>query len=213
MRDSKANARDVSLTARIVRQFRQPTGITGRLAGWIMANRPSNRLRNMRTLDLLKLAPSDTVLEIGYGPGFAIELASQRVCTGHVVGIDHSAVMHAQASRRNARAIAAGIVTLHIGHAGDFAVRLMRFDKIYSVNVVQFWSDPTRVFATLRQLLNPGGTIATTFMPRVGNSKARQAEAKAAALRKLMHELDFREVETHWLTSKPAPAFCLVAKA
>jgi 2-polyprenyl-3-methyl-5-hydroxy-6-metoxy-1,4-benzoquinol methylase len=101
------------------------------------------------------------------------------------------------------------------GSAGDInalGARLQRFDKIYSVNVVQFWSDPAQVFATLRELLNPSGTIATTFMTRVGNSKAIQAEAKAAALTMLMHELDFRQVETHWLTSDPAPAFCLVAK-
>jgi cyclopropane fatty-acyl-phospholipid synthase-like methyltransferase len=213
MRESKADTERAGLSARVVRQFRQPTGSAGRLAGWIMATRPSNRLRNTRTLDLLDLASCDSVLEIGYGPGIAIELAARQVRTGRVVGIDHSAIMHAQASRRNSRAIAAGIVTLHIGDVDELDARLQRFDKIYSVNVVQFWSDPMRVFATLRQLLNPGGAIATTFMPRIGNSKARQAETKAAALTMLMHELDFRHVETHWLTSDPAPAFCLVAKA
>lgn len=213
MRESKANAERAGLSARVVHQFRQPTGNVGRLAGWIMATRPSNRLRNTRTLDLLELSTCDSVLEIGYGPGIAIELASRRVRTGRVVGIDHSAIMYAQARRRNARAIAAGVVRLHIGDVTELDSRLQRFDKVYSVNVVQFWPDPARVFATLRQLLNPGGTIATTFMPRVGNSKARQAQAKAAALTMLMHELDFRQVDTHWLTSDPAPAFCLVAKA
>lgn len=110
------------------------------------------------------------------------------------------------------RAIATGIVTAQFGDIHERHARLPRFDKIFAVNVVQFWSDPTRVFAALNQLLNPGGAIATTLMPRVGNSKARQAEAKAAALTMMMYELGFRPFEAYWLIGGLAPAFCLVAK-
>ncbi len=192
-----------------VRQFRQPTGTAGRLAGWIMAARPSNRLRNRRTLELLQLAPTDTVLEVGYGPGFG----AARLRESRLYGLDHSAVMHAQAVRRNARDIAAGKVILRTGDVVAAAAELPRFGKIYSVNVVQFWPDPRRVFTRLAELLKPSGTIATTYMPRVGSNKDGQAATKAEELTMLLREIGFDHIETHWLTDRPAPAFCVVARS
>ena len=91
-----------------VRQFSRPTGLFGRLAGLIMATRPSNLERNMRTLALADIQPDDRVLEIGFGPGIAIERAAELAKRGKVIGVDHSELMLRQASRRNAIAIAGG---------------------------------------------------------------------------------------------------------
>jgi hypothetical protein len=49
----------------LIKQFGRPSGFVGRLAGWSMARRPSNRQRNQWTVDLLRLTPGDRVLEIG----------------------------------------------------------------------------------------------------------------------------------------------------
>jgi hypothetical protein len=54
-------------------QFGNPHGLGGRIAGWIMATRPSNKERSAWAIDLLDPQPDDAVLEIGYGPGVAIE--------------------------------------------------------------------------------------------------------------------------------------------
>ena len=54
-------------------QFGNPHGPLGRLAGRIMATRGSNIERNRWTVDLLELKPHHRVLEVGYGPGLAIE--------------------------------------------------------------------------------------------------------------------------------------------
>jgi ketosteroid isomerase-like protein len=48
-----------------VRQFRRPEGPLGRLAGWIMAARPSNRSRSRATVALLDIGAGDRVLELG----------------------------------------------------------------------------------------------------------------------------------------------------
>ena len=92
-------------------QNRQPTGAAGRVAAWEMTLRPSNRQRSAWVVSLLNVQPADQVLEIGFGPGLAIA-ALVRAGAGQVYGIDHSAVMLRQASRRNAAAIRAGRVTL-----------------------------------------------------------------------------------------------------
>jgi SAM-dependent methyltransferase len=99
----------------IYAQFSKPTGVLGRVAGWIMAKRPSNRARNRWTVELLDVEPSDRVLELGFGPGLSIDLIAQRVFNGSVVGIDHSTVMLEQALLRNRRWVALGRVHLYEG--------------------------------------------------------------------------------------------------
>jgi ubiquinone/menaquinone biosynthesis C-methylase UbiE len=198
------------LEALVAAQLRQPAGQLGRLAGWIMANRPSNRLRNRRTLDLLDLAPGDRVLEIGYGPGFAIELASRRLPQATIVGWDHSAEMFHQAARRNAAAVAAGRVSLRVGDVLSLPHSQPSFDKIFSVNVVQFWPDPAAVLTKLNAVLVPGGRLATTFMPRVGRDKPGQARAHARELSRLLDDAAFTQQEVHWIELSPVPVVCIV---
>ena len=88
----------------VIGQAHQPRGAAGSVNGWMFAHRPSNRQRNCWAVSLLDVQPTSQVLEIGFGPGVAVaELV--RAGAGHIYGIDHSAVMLRQASRRNAAAI------------------------------------------------------------------------------------------------------------
>ena len=90
----------MSLGAKFAAQFRRPEGRLGAFAGWIMANRGSNRQRNDWTVELLEIAPGDRVLEFGCGPGLALAAAAARATSGRLVGIDHSSVMIEQARAR-----------------------------------------------------------------------------------------------------------------
>jgi 16S rRNA C967 or C1407 C5-methylase (RsmB/RsmF family) len=99
---------------RVARAFAQPRGLSGSAAGWIMGHRYSNVRRSRWVVDLLDVQPTDHVLEIGFGPGVAIAELAERVTAGRVVGVDSSPVMLRQARRRNAAAIAAGLVRLHM---------------------------------------------------------------------------------------------------
>lgn len=56
-------------------------------------------------VSLLDVRPTERVLEVGFGPGVAIAALAARATRGDVYGVDHSEVMVAQASRRNAAAI------------------------------------------------------------------------------------------------------------
>src|SRR5215207_1522053 len=95
------------LRHRIVSQFMHPRGLAGRVVGWEMRLRPSNRKRNVWAVSLLDVQPTHRVLEIGFGPGVAIRELARRATRGQVVGIDRSEVMRAQAARRNAAEIRA----------------------------------------------------------------------------------------------------------
>jgi len=61
-----------SIGSTIVQQFGKPSGPLGVLAGLIMRMRASNRVRNLRTVELLEIQPADRVLEVGFGPGLAV---------------------------------------------------------------------------------------------------------------------------------------------
>ena len=84
----------------VMTQFVRPHGFAGRLAGWEMALRPSNRKRNRWAADLLDVQPQDHILEIGFGPGLAIRELARRATGGFVLGIEHSEVMVRQATCR-----------------------------------------------------------------------------------------------------------------
>ena len=68
----------------IYSQFGRPRGIVGRLVGMILAY--ENRERNEWAVGLLDLKPDDRVLEIGFGPGLAIEQMASIVTRGLVAG-------------------------------------------------------------------------------------------------------------------------------
>src|SRR5262245_38279780 len=86
-------------------QFTRPTGLFGRVVGWILASRSSNRRRNVWSVSLLDVQRHDRVLEIGFGPGIAVREISRIAVDGYVCGLDHSKEMVRQATKRNAAAV------------------------------------------------------------------------------------------------------------
>ena len=201
----------MSLRQNIVGQFKQPHGSLGQIAGFIMARRPSNIERNQWTLDLLDLRSDDRILEIGFGPGIAIETASQIATKGMIVGIDHSQTMLHQARKRNAAAIGEGRVQLHLGSVSELPPSDQLFDKIFSANVVQFWTEPVSVFKSLHQRLAPGGTIATTYMPRHSGATSADSHRKADEVVTFLQEAGFSRVDVKERPLKPVSVICVLA--
>jgi ubiquinone/menaquinone biosynthesis C-methylase UbiE len=70
----------------------------------------THRTRNTWVLSLLELQAEDRVLEVGFGPGTAIEHVARLATRGFVAGIDPSEVMLRQASGRNRNHIRQGRV-------------------------------------------------------------------------------------------------------
>lgn len=147
-------------------QFGRPTGFLGSVAGFMMARTPSNLDRIRWTLSLLDVKPNDRVLEVGFGPGVAIELLSKIATRGFVAGIDHSDEMVRHATKRNADAIRGGRIVLCRASASAPPAFNEFFDKILTINSIHFWNDPVECLRNLRKLLRPGGLMAVTLQPR-----------------------------------------------
>ncbi len=202
----------MSLRTTIISQFRKPSGLLGEIAGLVMANRPSNVQRNRWTVDLLNLKPEHRVLEIGCGPGLALEACATHVTQGSVLGVDHSATMARQASHRVRNEIASGTAAvLQIG-ADELHTLRGSFDRAFSLNVIQFVPDIDRLFTDVAKLLAPRGMVATTYQPRSKNLTREQALGMADRTKMAMLSAGFSAITLHELELRPFPAVCVTGR-
>lgn len=196
----------------LVGQFSRPYGLLGAVAGRIMSKRGSNVDRNLWLVDLLDLDADCRVLEVGPGPGVALEATTAVVSAGTVVGLDHSEVMLRQAARRNRTAIADGRLALVRGEAQALPTLLGRFDRIYSMNVWQFWSDQERVIAGLAAQLSPGGRLAIGFQPRHKGATSADADAAGRCLSDQFAEAGLVDIDRHNLDLQPTPVTAVIGR-
>lgn len=168
------------IKAQLVKQFSNPHGPLGHVAGRIMATRSTNVERNRWMVDLLDPAPDGNVLEIGHGPGLAIEAIWPRLTTGHVLGVELSDLMSRAAEHRNRLGVENGKASFRIGDAQQLPDDLSGFDLIYGINVSMFWTDPAATIAELGSRLEPGGRLTLSYMPPPTSDES--AHAVGAAL-------------------------------
>ncbi len=104
--------------------------------------------------------PGEHVLDIGCGTGTTtLELARLVGHSGHVTGIDVSAPMLAEASRRVEDA-GLGNVSFEVGDAADHRFEPGRYDAVFSRMGIMFFVEPVAGFTNLRRALRPGGRLS-----------------------------------------------------
>jgi cyclopropane fatty-acyl-phospholipid synthase-like methyltransferase len=202
----------MSLRSVIVGQFERPHGLLGRLAGLIMATRPSNRRRNQWTVELLALQPGHRILEIGCGPGFALKACAEKAPGAYVIGIDHSDVMVSQARQRLAGEIKTGRADVQVAGLFDGSLDAETYDRVYSLNVVQFFSDMEEGFRRIHKCLVSGGKVATTYQPRSKNPSRGNALEMAARIETTMKAVGYVDVKRFELPLQPVPAISVVGR-
>jgi ubiquinone/menaquinone biosynthesis C-methylase UbiE len=204
--------RQAGLVATVVSQFAKPRGLVGRVVGVILANRGSNVRRSRWTVELLRISPADRVLEIGCGPGVALKASLERLEDGVAVGVDHSDVMIAQARRRNAKAVRRKRLKLIVGTIDELPASEPPFDRIFSINVIQFVADKESFIKACAKRLAPNGVLATTFQPRGTKPTREAALAMAHTLAQLMAKAGLTGARTEILELKPVPAVCVLGE-
>jgi ubiquinone/menaquinone biosynthesis C-methylase UbiE len=198
--------------SRIAGQFARPRGLFGRFVGLILANRSSNVRRGRWTVDLLGLSPGNRVLEIGCGPGVALEACLKIVGDeGAAVGVDHSDVMISVARRRNLAAVQKTRLKLVTGTIDALPADEGPFDRIFSINVIQFIADKEAFVAGCTKRLAPNGVLATTYQPRINPSR-EAALAMAKTLAAVKARAGLTKIRTEILELKPVPAICVLAQ-
>lgn len=193
----------------ILAQFRRPSGPLGMLAGFIMANRASNRRRNAWTVEMLAPGAGERMLELGCGPGLAVRAALDRGAR-FVLAFDHSPEMIRQAGLRCRDDVAAGRAAFRLGSLDRLRPEDGPFDAALMVNVAQFLPNRAEAFARIARALRPGGRLAVTHQPRQPGATAADAGAFAAKIRQDLSDAGFGDIAEHTLPLKPVPAVCVV---
>jgi ubiquinone/menaquinone biosynthesis C-methylase UbiE len=189
-------------------QFGNPTGWLGDLVGRVMAT--SNASRSRWVLSLLGIEPQHHVLEVGFGPGMDIERTAAIATEGIVAGIDHSPTMLRMASERNARSITEGRVHLEIASATRLPFDGGSFDRIFSINCVQFWPDLASGIVEARRVLRPGGRLAIAIQPRKRGATPADTLSWRDRLEAAMRAAGFVGLELFVARTRPVPTTCVV---
>jgi len=161
------------------RMFGRPQGALGRLGGVIMAR--TNADCAAWVAELLEIEPGDSVLEVGFGPGIAIQRVSELAPAGNVAGIDQSREMVEQARARHANAIQSGRVDLRYGSVESLPFEYNSFDKALAINSMQVWPDAAAGLREMRRVMKSEGRIALGFTRYSGQANRGLTEALRAA--------------------------------
>ena len=202
----------MGLRERLVRQFGDPSGALGKVVGFIMSHRLSNLERISWAVSLLNVRPTDCVLEIGYGPGIAIQILGRLATEGFVYGVDRSQLMFEQAARRNKKLTGAGRVGLMVASASRLPSFDRRIDKVLDINSFQFWDDQVAVLAEIRERLSSGGIIAIAHQPRSHGATEQDTMKAGQRISGHLSAAGYQEVRVEIKHMKPVPVVCVIGK-
>jgi SAM-dependent methyltransferase len=164
------------LLHRFFHQFHRPSGPFGHVAGWMLAAK-GDRARPL--VAAAELQPTDAVLDIGCGPGVALDLASYEVPRGRALGVDPSEVMVRQARRRTRKA---ANVTVERAAAEALPAEDATFDVVWAINTFHHWDDREAGLAEVRRVLAPGGRFLVVEQQRHGRTGSALPDDRAEAM-------------------------------
>jgi ubiquinone/menaquinone biosynthesis C-methylase UbiE len=150
----------MGLNSFIARQLANPIGFGGKLVSFFM-NR-QNRPMYEETLRLLSLSDADTLLDIGCGNGFMLNMAAKQN-KNTFTGIDTSESMIESAMRRNSLFVRNGQMRFFCQDLSAMVFESGSFSKVYTVNTVYFWDDLNDVMQEIGRVLKPSGVFINTL--------------------------------------------------
>ena len=107
--------------------------------------------------DILSYRPVGSILDIGTGPGWLLVKLHRLSPALHLVGLDISASMVAQASKNLANLGLAGVITVKEGTASQLPFVAESFDTIVSTGSLHHWKDPLAGLNEIYRVLKPEG--------------------------------------------------------
>jgi SAM-dependent methyltransferase len=137
------------------RQAGHPRGLVGRIVGRLMVKDTASA--NDRALAVVDLTQARTILDVGFGQG---RTAAILVRAGHhVLGVDPSSTMVAQATARNRAACRDGRAVLRHGDSITIPFADDSADAAITAHTIYFMPDPAATIADIARVLRPGGRL------------------------------------------------------
>ena len=122
-------------------------------------------------LQLLSVAPGQTVLEVGVGTGYSLkEIASSVGEDGKAYGIDITSQMLEITRKRLKKAGLMDRVELYEGDAKGMPYEDSKFDAVYMAATLELFDTPDipRVLSEVKRVLKPGGRLGVASLTKEG---------------------------------------------
>ncbi|WP_316820960.1 class I SAM-dependent methyltransferase [Pedobacter gandavensis] len=142
-------------------QLSSPKGEEGKKTAERMAVSNENMIR--RTIDAMKLAKQQQVLEIGPGNASHLQLLMEQAKGLQFTGIDISETMIEEAIRINQELVNTGQANFSLSDGIHVNFPAQSFHKIFTVNTLYFWKKPKAYLEEIYNALKPGGYFCIGF--------------------------------------------------
>jgi len=152
-------------------------------------------------------APHHSVLDIGCGGGAALARMAGLVTTGHLTGVDYSAVSVQTARELNAEAVSAGRMEILEASVEALPFSDDSFDRIITVESFYFWPSPKENLNEVLRVLKHGGVFlliadifeceALTLQERENIEKYQLFNPTPDTFRSLFEAAGFTAVQVH----------------
>jgi ubiquinone/menaquinone biosynthesis C-methylase UbiE len=142
-------------------QYGNPRGLLGIYTGEKMVRQ--HKPETLWTVQLLDIKRDETILELGCGAGYAMNLLLEQSDVSLIVGLDISKSVLRSASVRNRKEIEKGRIKLVKNDASHLNFKSMSFNKVFSIHSVYFWDDVQKSIMEIFRVLKPDGTVILTL--------------------------------------------------
>lgn len=110
-------------------------------------------------LDFLNFRENDCVLDIGCGGGATLQRMSERIQTGHLIGVDYSKTSVNESGKLNEEDIRSGKMEILEASVEKLPFDSETFDKIVTVESFYFWPNPQENLKEVLRVLKKGGVF------------------------------------------------------
>lgn len=144
---------DQQQAQRIAAQLRLPTGEQGLEMAALMAS--SNWPMIAHCIQHLELQANQRILELGHASAAHVDFLLKQQPGLFYQGLEISPLMHSHAQALNQQAIRQHQADFQLFDGVHPKLDQPRFDRIFSVNTLYFWSEPVQLLRALYQLAKP----------------------------------------------------------
>jgi ubiquinone/menaquinone biosynthesis C-methylase UbiE len=149
---------------RLASQLRKPEGEMGLQVGERMNE--GNKFMNLHTIAQLNLQPHEHIVEIGMGNGFFVQELFKKQPLIIYTGCDFSELMVQESIKNNQEWIDKNQARFFHAPAHDLPFIDESIDKIFTINTLYFWENPSQVINECHRILMPQGKLLICFRPK-----------------------------------------------
>ena len=142
-------------------QLRQPTGEKGIMIGNMMDT--TNIKMSEHSIDNLQLQNNLSILELGHGKCGHLKYLLDKARNLTYYGLEISELMHQEALKQNLTAVSNKQATYSLFDGNNIPFQDETFNRIFTVNTIYFWSDPSAYIKEIYRVLSGNGILNITF--------------------------------------------------